>query len=223
MVDEELMERICGYASLKSSDCVLEIGAGTGNLTSHLAKHAGRVYAVERDARSCGLLEKRLSGAGKVEIVCADALKTPFQSFDKIVSNLPYEISRKVTERILSEKFGVAVLVFQKEYAEKLTAKPGSDNYRFISALAQFSAGIEVLEIVSPKAFRPEPKVYSAVVRLKQKRIPERGYIDFLHKVFNHRNKKLKKLFPAMESLRDIRGFELSPEELRKVYGEACS
>ncbi len=223
MIDEELIRRICDYASLKQSDRVLEIGAGTGNLSAELAKRAGTVYAVERDARSCSFLEKRFSEAKNVEIICADALKIGYPSFDKIVSNLPYEISRKVTERILSVRFGLAVLVFQKEYAEKLSAEPGNGNYRFISALAQFSADIEVLEIVPAKAFRPAPRVQSAVVRLRQKEVPEAGFVDFLHKVFNYRNKKLKKLFPSAEGLPDTRGSRLSPEELRKVYLDFCA
>jgi len=177
MVDRGLIQRLCVYASVSRADSVLEIGAGTGNLTGELAARAGRVYAIEKDPKLYGILCRRLGGAGSVSLLCADALRVSLPCFDKVVSNMPYEISRRGLERLLSMKYGLAVMVFQREYARKLAAPAGADNYRFISALAQSCSKVEVLEDVPPEAFRPAPHVCSSVVRLTQRAVPEEGYI----------------------------------------------
>jgi 16S rRNA (adenine1518-N6/adenine1519-N6)-dimethyltransferase len=223
MVDSALIKRICDYADLKKTDRVLEIGAGTGNLTLALSERAGKVYAVEKDTRLFNALEKRLSGADNVELLCGDALKIPFPEYDKVVSNMPYEISRKAVERLVAGNYGLAVLVFQKEYAEKLAAVPGGENYRFISALAQSCSDIEVLEDIPPKAFDPSPPVCSAVVRMRQKCVPTKGFIHFLHRLFDHRNKRIGGLFKGkdMGAYADRRGYELTAGELRAAYSLA--
>ena len=224
MIDASLIRRICDYADLKKTDRVLEIGAGTGNLSRELAKRAGHVYAVEKDARLFGVLRERLKGAGNVEPVCGDALKIALPEYDKIVSNMPYEISRKAVEHLLRTDYRLSVLVFQKEFAEKLCASPGHDNFRFISALAQSCSDIELLEEILPTAFSPEPPVMSKVVRMRQKCILEDGYVAFLHRVFDHRNKRLGGLFKGkdMGQYKDKRGFELSTDELFSAYSLAA-
>ncbi len=220
MTDESLIRRICDYADLKKTDRVLEIGAGTGNLSAELAKRAGHVYAVEKDARLFRVLRKRLKGFGNVELVCADALKIALPGCDIVVSNMPYEISRKAVEHLLRIDYRLAVLVFQKEYAEKLVASPGHGNYRFISALAQSCSDIELLEEVPPESFDPVPPVLSEVVRMRQKCIPKEGYVAFLHRVFDHRNKRIGGLFKGKDlgEYKDKRGFELSADELFSAY-----
>ena len=220
MIDASLIGRICDYADLKKKDHVLEIGAGTGNLSLELAKRAGHVYAVEKDARLFGVLCERLKGVGNVEPVCGDALKIALPEFDKVVSNMPYSISRKAVELLLKSNYGLAVLVFQKEFAEKLVAMPGRENYRFISALAQSSSDNELLEEIAPEAFSPMPPVLSAVARMRQRRVLEAGYVAFLHRVFDHRNKRIGGLFRGMDAgpYRDKRGFELSADELFSAY-----
>lgn len=225
MVDVSLIGRICGYAALEKTDRVLEIGAGTGNLTVELSRRAGQVYAIEKDARLYSALCRRMSGAFNVSLICGDALKVAFPGFDKVVSNMPYEISRKAVERLLSGRYCLAVLVFQKEYAEKLAAKPGEENYRFISALAQSCSGIELLEEVPPGAFDPSPPVFSAVVRLTQKSVPEKAYVSFLHRLFDHRNKRMGGLFKGTDlgKYADRRGYELSADELLEAYSLSVS
>jgi 16S rRNA (adenine1518-N6/adenine1519-N6)-dimethyltransferase len=220
MIDEALIGRICDYADLKKTDRVLEIGAGTGNLTVALSERAGMVYAVEKDIRLFHVLEKRLGSKSNVVLLCGDALKIELPGYDKAVSNMPYEISRKAVERLLSGKCDLSVLVFQKEYAEKLAAKPGGDNYRFISALTQSCSVIEVLEDVPPGAFNPSPPVCSAVVRMRQKCVPENGFVVFLHRLFDHRNKRIGGLFKGkdMGPYADRRGYELPADELRAAY-----
>ena len=222
MVDVRFIEKIIAYSDLKPSETVLEIGAGTGNLTVALAEKAGRVYAIERNTEFCGGLKKRFSGKRNVEIICGDALRIKFPEYDKIVSNLPYEISKKITERFLTEGFKYAVLVYQKEFAQKLVAKPGNDNYRFISALAQSCAEIEVLDTIPPNAFSPQPAVDSSIVRMRQTMVPEEDYVIFLRDLFNHKNKMLRTLIDVDEEFSEKRPCELSPQELRRVYTSFC-
>lgn len=217
MIDPWFIDKIITYAEIKPSETVLEIGAGTGNLTEALARKACRVYAIERNMEFCSLLKKKFAGRN-VEIVCGDVLKTRFPKYDKIVSNLPYSISKKITERLLAEGLKYAVLVYQKEFAEKLVAKPGSDNYRFISALAQSCAEIDILDMIPPCAFSPQPKVDSVIVRMRQVMVPEDDYVVFLRNLFNHKNKMLRNLIDVKEMDEENRPCDLPPKELRRIY-----
>jgi 16S rRNA (adenine1518-N6/adenine1519-N6)-dimethyltransferase len=220
MVDEALIKRICDYSSLGKTESVLEIGAGTGNLTAELLSRAGRVYAIEKDPGFVEKLRGRFALQKNLEIISGNALKTDFPPTDKIASNLPYDISKKITEKILQQDYSIAVLVYQKEFAVKLSAKPGSENYRYISALTQSFAKIEVLETISPAAFAPQPKVNSAIVRLRQIRKLDEGYMLFLRKLFNQRKKKVKKLvdYDVDPQIGEKRPFQLAPEELALIY-----
>ncbi|ODS35621.1 hypothetical protein BEH94_03445 [Candidatus Altiarchaeales archaeon WOR_SM1_SCG] len=122
MTDKKILQRICNYANLNKDDTVLEIGAGTGNLTFEIAKFAA-VYAIEKDEKLVAGLEKIKNK--NIRIIRGDALKLTFPNFNKIVSNIPYGISRKITLKLLEYKFNLGILTVQKEFAEKLTAMSG--------------------------------------------------------------------------------------------------
>jgi len=122
MTDKKILQRICNYAGLNKGDTVLEIGAGTGNLTFEIAKFAA-VYAIEKDEKLVAGLEKIKNK--NIHIIRGDALKLTFPNFNKIVSNIPYGISRKITLKLLEYKFNLGILTVQKEFAEKLTAMSG--------------------------------------------------------------------------------------------------
>ena len=109
MVDRCVLEKICGYAGIKESEIVLEIGAGTGNLTGCLVDKSKFVYAIEKDNVFCGTLKKRFMNHRNIKVLNADALKIDLPGFDKVVSNLPYDISRRITERLLGERFLLGV------------------------------------------------------------------------------------------------------------------
>ncbi len=110
LVDRAVAERIANYAELKHDDRVLEIGPGTGNLTELLAAHAARVYAVEVDPNLAADLWGRFPN---VQVINADALTVELPDYNKVVSNLPYQISSKITYRLLSRPFELAVLMYQ--------------------------------------------------------------------------------------------------------------
>ena len=92
-------------------------------------------------------------------MINADALTVKLPDYNKIVSNLPYQISSKITYRLLSRPFELAVIMFQKEFALRMTARPGSKDYGRLAMVVGFFCQIEILESVPRKAFRPVPEV----------------------------------------------------------------
>lgn len=207
MTDRETLRKICDYANLNKNDVVLEIGSGTGNLTFEIAKSA-EVYAIEKDKNLIPELKKIENP--NIRIINADALKIEFPMFNKVVANIPYAISRKIILKLLEYRFELGILVCQKEFAEKLTAEAGSNNYRFISAAAQSFWDIEILKHVSPSAFSPAPNVKSAIIQVKPKFEFDENYIVFIRNLFNQRKRKIKE--------KEKRVFELSPDELLELY-----
>jgi len=216
LVDEAIASRIAEYADLGPDDWVLEIGPGEGSLTAALAAKADQVYAVEIDPELAAQLTGRFSN---VQVVTGDALKVQLPECNKTVSNLPYQISSSLTYRLLSRPFDMAVLMYQWEFARRLKATPGSDEYGRLAMTAGFFCRIEVLEKVSKMAFRPVPQVDSAIVRLLPR--PDRppgeaaDLIRLAEGLFNNRRKKVKKGLASLGAgPRDLA--ELDPELLEK-------
>lgn len=225
LMDRGAIMRIASYADLQPQDRVLEIGPGPGNLTDALAARAGHVYAVEIDGDLAAQLSGRFSN---VQVINGDALKVELPPYNKIVSNLPYQISSAITYRLLSRPFEKAVLMYQWEFARRMRAAPGSEEYGRLAMVVGFFCRIEILEKVSKMAFRPVPQVDSAIVRL-QPRLdrPEADPADFMRLaegLFNNRRKKVKKSLAALgagpqaiaeldASLLERRPEDLSPDE----------
>jgi len=219
MVDETVLEKICGYADLKKTDYVFEVGAGTGNLTRLLSRGAGRVFAVEKNKEIFEEFQRNIGGCGNVMLLCADATKIDFPDCNKVASNLPYSISRRITRMFIEHGFESAVLVYQKEFSEKLVAKAGGDHYRMITALVQSTCEIELLDDVSPEAFAPQPNVWSRIIRLRMKWKPPFEYVQLLNELFNHKNKKIRNILKdAPSGYEDRKPCEMTPEELKLFY-----
>jgi 16S rRNA (adenine1518-N6/adenine1519-N6)-dimethyltransferase len=228
LVDPGVIHRLADYADLSSRDYVLEIGPGTGNLTETLAAKAGRVYAIEVDPRLAGDLEGRFSN---VIVVRGDALKAELPDYNKVVSNLPYQISTKITLRLLKRPFSLMVLMFQEEFARRMVAPPGGQGYGRLAINAARYANAEILEHVPKRAFRPQPQVRSAVVRLTPK--PREPINDELfdrlsRDLFTLRRKKVgtalqrmgwspSKLAEIEPSLLDRRPEELTAEDVLEL------
>ena len=227
--DRSVIERIVSFAEIKREDRVLEIGPGTGILTKALAARAGSVYAVEVDP---DLAAQLLGCAPNVLVINADALTVILPDYNKIVSNLPYQISSKISYRLLSRPFELAILMFQKEFAERMMALPGSKDYGRLAMIAGFFCQIDILEGVPRTAFRPVPEVDSLIVRLRPR--AERPEVDpgvfmrLVETLFRNRRKKVKKGLAAfgvgreiMEgldaSLQDKRPEDLAPDEVAGI------
>ena len=224
LIDERVASRQIKYAELNKNDVVLEIGAGYGILTKKIAKIA-RVIAIEIDSRFIQSLKK----IPNVEVIHADALKVDFNelNFNKVISNLPYQISSPITFKLLDADFELAILMYQKEFAARLIAKPGSKDYSRLTVMAYYKADFELLEEVPPKAFKPMPKVASCIVRVKPigKRfsVDEKIFERVTKSIFQHRRKKIKNAL-ASEGISiekipygDYRAEQLSPEQIAYI------
>ncbi len=238
LIVPDIVERNVERAGLSERDTVLEIGPGLGVLTDALSKRAGKVYAIEKDPRLVEILRKEYDWLN-VEIILGDALRVEFPEFNKIVSNLPYQISSPVTFRFLRYDFERAVLIYQLEFAQRMVAKPGERNYSRLSLMVQAKAHAELVERIGKGAFWPRPKVDSAVVVLEPK--PKGDQIELnenlVRALFQHRRSTviaaLKKshhmLGLTREEFMKVRNvitgvphggkrvFQLSPEEVLEI------
>lgn len=175
LVHEELAERIVEHCRLHDDDVAVEIGPGAGALTARIAARVRRLIAVEKDAGLAAFLREELGELGKVEIVEGD-----FLTFDlaaaaaahgvekvAVVGNIPYNITTPVIERLFEQKRAVraAVLLVQKEYAERLAAAAGTPEYGSLTLFARYHALLEPLMTVRAPAFWPRPGVDSMLVR----------------------------------------------------------
>jgi len=166
LVDKASLDAEISYAGVTAGDTVLEVGAGTGNLTERLATRAGRVVAIEYDRQFRARLESIANAAGNVTLVWGDALTVGLPAFSKVVANLPYRVALPVIMRLLDQPFDSAVLIVQKDMAEKICAGPGEAGYGRVSVTVQRLARAELLDTVPRSAFSPPPSVDSAMLRL---------------------------------------------------------
>ncbi len=192
-MDDEVVRRIIHYAHVRAQDTILEIGGGTGRLTRELAKVCDKLIVIEKDTK----LAERLSEIEHVEVIEGDALSVPFPAFDKTVSNLPYEISSPVTFKLLACSFTCGVLMYQKEFAERMVAEPGTKEYSRLTVCLRYKSQCELLEDVPRTAFIPQPRITSTIVRilpaLPQFEVcDEMFFHQFVRALFTQRRKKLR-------------------------------
>jgi len=184
LVDANVQERIVAAARVSSDDVVIEIGAGLGALTRLLVGQAGHVIAIEHDGELAELLGQELGARPGLRIECADALDFDFAAAARaagrplvVVGNLPYQITSPllfaITEAAAGgQVIGRAILMVQKEFAQRMLAGPGSKVYGRLSVMVQQQAEGEILFHVGPGAFHPRPAVTSSVLRLRPRPMP---------------------------------------------------
>ncbi|KAH3662372.1 hypothetical protein OGAPHI_005624 [Ogataea philodendri] len=200
-----IAQGIVDKAEIRPSDVVLEIGPGTGNLTMRILEKARKVIASEVDPKMAAELTKRVHGTPyekKLEIIMGDFMKLDnLPYFDVCVSNTPYQISSGIVFKLLSmpRPPRIAVLMFQREFAMNLTARPGDSLYNRLSANAQMWANVKHVMKVGKNNFRPPPKVESSVVKVEPKNPrPNLDYNEWdglLRFCFNRKNKTLNATF----------------------------
>lgn len=199
LIDKNKRDQIVNFGNISNDDVILEIGAGIGTLTIEIAKKAKKVIAIEQDPKICEILANRLKEEkiSNVELINDDALKVDFPKFTKIISNLPYQISSPITFKFLDYDFDLAVLMYQKEFADRMNGEVASKNYSRLSAMLYFRCDVEKLTDVSQESFIPKPQIDSTVVKLtpKENQIsPDdfKVYSKFTKALFQHRNKKIR-------------------------------
>jgi len=242
LVEESILDKMISYASINRDDSVLEVGAGLGFLTERLAKVSGRVIAVEIDPKLTRILAHRLSGYRNVIILRGDILKVQVPEFNKVVSVPPYSISSPLLFWLLKRNFECAVLTFQEEFSQRLTALPGTKNYGRLTVSVYYHADVDLLDFIPKEFFWPAPKVNSMIVRLKPRKPPfhvenEESFFNFVRAVFTQKNKKLrnavKTFFSSLNIPRSVyaqltdsipfhyrRVREMSPEEIALVFND---
>ncbi|KAF1810802.1 rRNA adenine dimethylase [Eremomyces bilateralis CBS 781.70] len=200
-----IAQAIVDKSDLKQSDVVLEIGPGSGNLSLPILARCARLTAIELDPRMAAELTKRVQGtpyAAKLTLLLGDVIKRPALPYsDVIISNTPYQISSPLVFKILGMDAPprCAVLMFQREFAQRLFANPGDKLYSRLSANVQMWAHVQNVMKVGKNNFSPPPMVESSVVRIVPKRPrPQISYEEWdgmLRVCFSRKNKTLRAAF----------------------------
>ena len=186
LTDQKVIRNLVKAANLSKNDTVLEIGAGTGVITRELARQAGKVIAVEFDRDLIPILKlnlKGLKGSETIEVINDDILKLNLKGLKgfKIVGSIPYQITSPLIHKLIFEGgWQVAVLLIQKEVAEKIIAQPPKATY--LSNFTQAFAEVKVIKNVPKTAFKPQPEVDGAIVKLTNKN--NRCPLNYRHSEF---------------------------------------
>jgi len=236
LLDLNLTARIARVAAPLEAATVIEVGPGPGGLTrALLAEGARKVVAIERDERALpALAEIAAAYPGRLEVISGDALEIDYAKLaegpTKLVSNLPYNIGTELLTRWLTVEpwppfFESLTLMFQREVAERIVAKPGSDAYGRLGVLCGWRTEARIAFNVGREAFTPPPKVTSSVVHLKPKTLSDgvraRDLEAVTRAAFGQRRKmvrqSLKSLGVPMEPL--LAAAELKGDERAEDLG----
>ena len=222
--DEAWRARILRSLAPQADQVWLEIGAGHGEMTRELARTAQRVIAIELDAPLVAALERLAEELPNVEVHSGDILALDLKKLGLrpgaervcVYGSLPYYITSPILRRLFEHADAIESIhvVIQFEVAERLAAKPGRRAFGFLSVLAQFYAQPEILFRIPPGAFRPRPKVSSALVRLaiRRERVEvgdEKKFIAFVGKCFEQKRKTL------LNNLKPVAGAEKTIDAIR--------
>ena len=207
LIDDQIVNRIVATISPKNNDNIVEIGPGKGALTFPLLEHLEHLSVVEIDRDLISLLKSKKQE--KLIIYEADALKFDYGVISNnliIVGNLPYNISSPLLFRLLSEKNQIIDMTFmlQKEVADRIVAKHGSNTYSRLSVMMQTFFEVESMFTVPKESFNPKPKIESSIIYLKTRVKPLTENTKLLEKIvkvsFSQRRKTLKNCLKSILS-----------------------
>lgn len=247
LASEGYRRRIAAALPLRGDELVIEIGPGHGAMTGLLAERAGRVVAVELDSALARELREKLEPQASIEIIQGDILSTDISAICRerraptcfVLGNLPYYITSPIIHHLMNSAgmiHGMALLM-QREVAERLTAKPGSRDYGYLSVLVQVHSEPRMAMGVPPGAFSPPPQVHSSLVEFRMKpKFPawseqdRAGFLEFVQRCFAQKRKNLlnnlaqtygkDRVREALDSLRlpaTARAEELSVEQFASL------
>lgn len=232
IVDNKVLEQVIFFSELKKTDVVLEIGCGTGFLTELLAKKTGKVLAVEKDEKFKKLLKTQLKNKN-IKFFFEDILTAKIPYFNKCISFPPYHLSKKIVLFLIKKRPQLCVIVFQKEFAEKLFSEPGFWDYSALSVETQHAFEIIPGPVIKSKSFFPKPKTDSRIVILKRKKRffskeKEKRFFKLLEEIFRYKNKNIEKALKHAEKSfqniilpKNIAGKKvnlLTPGDLRELF-----
>jgi 16S rRNA (adenine1518-N6/adenine1519-N6)-dimethyltransferase len=228
LTDKNIAQKIAGILQSNSYDTILEIGPGTGIMTGYLLQNTNKnIYVVEIDKESVDFLKKNFKQLEN-HIIEGDFLQLDLnKTFQKkqigIIGNFPYNISTQIVFKLLENQDIIPEFggMFQKEVAERITAKHGNKTYGILSVLVQNYYETEYLFTVNEQVFNPPPKIKSGVIRLSRKKNKPPIAYDYLKKLvktaFNQRRKTLRnslKSYNLSDNLKQACIFAKRPEQL---------
>jgi 16S rRNA (adenine1518-N6/adenine1519-N6)-dimethyltransferase len=229
LTSDPILNRIAAAVCLEHEEVVVEIGPGRGALTRKLLERADRVIAIEVDPAMVEHLHATLPDP-RLTILRADVLSVDLNQWRNrpVAGNLPYYITSPILEKAIRAHPSRAVFLIQKEVAERLTAKPGTRDYGYLTVQTAIFAAARTLFDVKPGVFRPPPKVDSAVVLLEPHVEPitadASAFLEFVGRAFHQKRKTLRNNlaanFPAIESQPEarLRAEQLSLDQLLSVF-----
>lgn len=205
LIEPHYQQRIVNTVRPRAGETIIEIGAGQGALTGWLVESGAQVLAVELDQDLILPLQQRFGLCGNFRLLTADALAVDFcreiapTATARVVANLPYNVSTPIIQRLIAQRHCLRELtvMLQREVVERITAAPGGKEYGFLSVLVQFYCEAVQLFDVPPGAFRPVPKVWSSVLRLRAREKPaaevhdEALFIELVKVLFAQRRKTI--------------------------------
>jgi len=201
LIDARAIARVVEACGVTRADTVVEIGAGLGALTEPLAERAGRVIAVEVDARIGALLKARLAGRPQVAVVCQDILTFHWNAVPHavVVGAIPYQLTSPILASLCEARATIAraIVILQEEVAQRLLARPGTKAYGRLTVLAQYGWDISRVGAIGRAAFFPQPAVESVCLRLTPRARPavevpdERLFFAIVKAAFAQRRKTL--------------------------------
>ncbi len=230
LTDEKAVHCLIEQLLDEKNRTIIEIGPGKGFITKFLLQNGFKIVAYEIDEKIANQLKESVNSIN-LDIRVKDFLKVDIQELPDLsccIGSIPYQISSKLVRKIIDLSFKKAVLIVQKEFAEKLTASPSTRKYTFISALAQSFYTIRRICNIPKSSFSPPPKVESTIiVMVKKQKTPEPGgYALFLRRLFTSPNKTVRY---ALRSLQDVRAEilqkrvrDLSTDEILEIYSKSA-
>lgn len=224
LIDGNIVRKIVESAEITKEDYVLEVGPGMGTLTEELALNAKKVVAVELDNKLAPVLKETLGQYDNVEIIFGDILKLDLEELIKekmdnkkvkIVANLPYYITTPIIAKFLEEGYNIDSInvMVQKEVAERIAASPNNKSYGSLTVFAQFYSDPEIVLNIPKSVFIPQPKVDSAVIRLKImdkfRNVDKEMFFKIVKAAFSQRRKTIVNTLSS--------GLDMDKENVRKL------
>lgn len=222
--DNRILARIIEASQINEEEIVYEAGTGNGVLTEELCKKANLVKSFEVDRQIFRKVRNISTRYPNLELINGDIFNIYHLEFDVFISNLPYSRSKDALQWLPFQKFKRAIIMTQREFADKLQANPGEKNYRAITVLSQYCFSIERLFNVSKEAFYPKPSIESTLIRLvPRSAIMNKSIITKLNFLFSQRNKNASTLLKrcGTKMRHDVKKIDqLTVKELMEIAAE---
>jgi len=217
LVSLSVTKSIISASKITKRDTVLEIGTGKGMLVPFLCKKAKHVISYEIDKNLFDAAKSKFSDIPNLTLIHGDGFKTR-KKFTLFISNLPYSKSKSAIQWLVQKKFSRAIIMVQKEFAEKLLSNSGKKR-KAISVLANYATNVEFLLNVNKNNFIPRPKVDSSVIRLTSKKMISKKLIDTVNQLFSYRRKNLQNILKQFGKYTEIhkRLDDLSGDEIIQI------